>query len=57
VIFYLAETKKSWIKISYEHDGYAWFTYKEAINILKHKDSQRVLMQANEFLNKTKKPL
>jgi 8-oxo-dGTP pyrophosphatase MutT (NUDIX family) len=57
VIFYLAETKKSWIKISYEHDGYAWLTYKEAINILKHKDSQRVLMQANEFLSKTKKPL
>ncbi|MEK7553434.1 MAG: NUDIX domain-containing protein [Patescibacteria group bacterium] len=50
VIFYLAETRKSWIKISYEHDGYAWLIYKEAINILKHKDSQRVLTQANDFL-------
>ncbi len=57
VIFYLAETKRSWVKLSYEHDGYAWLTYKEAINILKHKDSQGVLMQANEFLVKTKKPL
>ncbi|MCL4437691.1 NUDIX domain-containing protein [Patescibacteria group bacterium] len=61
VIFYLAETKKSWIRLSREHDGYGWFSYKEAIKILKHKDSQGVLTQANDFLMKpvaaTKKPL
>jgi 8-oxo-dGTP pyrophosphatase MutT (NUDIX family) len=52
VIFYLAETKNPVIKISKEHDGYGWFTYKEALKILsKYKDSQRVLTQANEFLN------
>ncbi|MBI5306723.1 NUDIX domain-containing protein [Candidatus Wolfebacteria bacterium] len=56
VIFYLAETKKSWIKLSYEHDGYAWFTYKEAIKILsEYKDSQRVLTQAYEFLQQKQK--
>jgi 8-oxo-dGTP pyrophosphatase MutT (NUDIX family) len=57
VIFYLAETKKSWIRLSREHDGYGWFSYKEAVKILKHKDSQKVLTQANDFLMKTKKPL
>lgn len=61
VIFYLAETKKSWIRISSEHDGYGWFSYKEAMKTLKHKDSQGVLTQANDFLMKSaaaiKKPL
>ena len=64
VIFYLAETKKSWVRISHEHDGYGWFTYKEAMKILKHKDIQGVLMRVNDFLMKplvkpvlTKKPL
>jgi len=51
VIFYLAETKKPQIRISYEHDGYGWFTYKEAMKILlRYKDSQRVLKQVNDFL-------
>ena len=51
VIFYLAETRQKQIKLSYEHDGYGWFTYKEAMKILnKYKDSQKVLSQANDFL-------
>ncbi|MBI5079318.1 NUDIX domain-containing protein [Candidatus Wolfebacteria bacterium] len=54
VIFYLAETKKREIKISEEHGGYGWFTYKEAMKILgKHKESQRILTQANDFLRQT----
>ena len=37
------------------HEGFAWFSYREAINILlKHKDSQRVLRQAHETLQKFK---
>lgn len=55
VIFYLAETKNPVIKISKEHNGYGWFIYKEAMKILdKHKDSQRVLTQAHQFLEKRK---
>ncbi len=54
VIFYLAETKKSVVRVSKEHEGYGWFTYKEAMKILsKYKDSQRVLTQANIFLQKS----
>jgi 8-oxo-dGTP pyrophosphatase MutT (NUDIX family) len=55
VIFYLAETRQNQIRISKEHNGYGWFTYKEALKILgKYKDSQRVLTQANEFLKRRK---
>lgn len=51
VIFYLAETRQRHIRVSYEHDGYGWFTYKEAMKILsKYKDSQKVLTQARKFL-------
>lgn len=55
VIFYLAETKKAAVKISNKHEeGYGWFTYKEAVKILsKYKDSQRVLTQVNNFLQKS----
>lgn len=54
VIFYLAETKNPQIILSFKHeDGYGWFNYKEAMKILsKHKESQRVLTQANDFLQK-----
>jgi 8-oxo-dGTP pyrophosphatase MutT (NUDIX family) len=58
VIFYLAETKKSQIKISEEHEGYGWFTYQEALKILsKYKDSQKVLTQAYKFLRSKKKKI
>src|SRR3989344_1769995 len=53
VIFYLAEGKKSEIRLSKEHDGFGWFTYKEAIKILgRYRDSQRVLTQAYEFIKR-----
>jgi len=56
VIFYLAETRKSQISLSKEHEGYGWFTYREAMKILnKYKDSQRVLAQAYRFLKSKKK--
>ncbi len=52
VIFYLAETRQPRIALSHEHQGYGWFTYREAMKILgRHKDSQRVLTQANEFIH------
>ncbi len=51
VIFYLAETKNRDIKISTEHEGFGWFSYKEAINLLsKHKDSAALLKRANYFI-------
>jgi len=58
VIFYLAESKKSQIKISKEHQGYGWFSYKEALKILsKYKDSQKVLNEAYRLLKSKKKKI
>lgn len=58
ITFYLAETRKKAIKISevkggQPHEGFAWFTFLEAIKVLtKNKDSQRILTQAYNFLRK-----
>lgn len=54
VIFYLAETRNPRVRISKEHQGYAWFTLREGMGMLKkYHDSQRVLEQANQFLGKS----
>lgn len=51
VIFYLAETTETEIKISSEHGGFAWFQYKDARHILApYKDSQRLLKSAYEYI-------
>lgn len=51
VIFYLAETRNRNIKLSYAHDGYGWFSYKEAVKILsKHKDNITLLKKAHGFI-------
>ena len=53
VIFYLAETKNREIRISNEHEGFGWFSYKEAINLLsKHKDSVALLKRANYHIQR-----
>ncbi len=53
VIFYLAETPKTEVKISHEHEGFGWFSYKEALNQLsRHKDSAALLRRANNFITK-----
>jgi bis(5'-nucleosidyl)-tetraphosphatase len=51
VVFYLAETKSSAIKISSEHEGYGWFLYKDARYILgMHKDMQRLLKRSYDVI-------
>lgn len=51
VIFYLAETEKSAVKLSDEHEGYAWFSYPTAMKMLRrYRGNQRVLKIAYNFL-------
>ena len=51
VIFYLAETDQPEIKISDEHEGFAWFLYKDAKYILAmYKDSQKLLRSAYDYV-------
>lgn len=51
VIFYLAETKARQINISEEHEGYGWFSYKDALFILsQHKDNKAILKRVYNFI-------
>ena len=52
VTFFLAETKEKEVKISWEHEGYKWLPYKEAIEQLTFKNAKEILKKANEFLRK-----
>lgn len=50
IAFYLAETHKSEIKISVEHNGYGWFLYRDAQRVLIHQNLKRNLKQAYDFI-------
>jgi 8-oxo-dGTP pyrophosphatase MutT (NUDIX family) len=50
VIYYLAETKTKEIKISFEHIGYEWLPYEEALKRLTFKNAKEILTKANKFL-------
>lgn len=53
VTLFLALSKTEKVMISHEHEGYGWFLYKDAVKLLKYKESRSVLEKANNFL-KTK---
>ncbi|MDP1689069.1 MAG: NUDIX domain-containing protein [bacterium] len=56
VIVYLAETRESRIRISYEHQGYAWFNYREARQITaRYKENQKILERAYRFITERAK--
>ncbi len=47
VIFYLAETTQSRVRISAEHEGYGWFSYAEARKVLsRYKARMEILKKA-----------
>jgi len=50
VTFYLAETKTQKIKVSFEHIGYKWLPYQEAIEQLTFKNAREILKKANDYL-------
>jgi len=52
VVFYLAETKTKEVKISFEHQGFKWLPYDEAIKQLTFKNAKEILKKADNFLNK-----
>lgn len=57
VIFLLAETAVSEkdIKISFEHTGYLWLSFEDAVKKVTYDNSRNVLKKANEFLAKDSK--
>ena len=52
VIFFLAETRMSEIKLSKEHIGYKWLIYEDAIGQVTFKSAKDLLVKARKFLQK-----
>jgi len=50
VIFYLAQSRKREVAVSMEHNGYGWFTYKEAMKIVKFQNLRNIIKKANDIL-------
>ena len=50
VVYYLAETKQENITLSFEHQGFAWLPYQEAIKQVTFKNAKEILEKANSFL-------
>ena len=50
VIFYLMETQTETVKISYEHVGYIWLNYQQAIEKLTFKNARDVLQKAHKLM-------
>ncbi len=51
VVFLLAETKVEKVKISFEHQDYAWFGFKKALEKVTYDNSKRLLSQAQRYLD------
>lgn len=52
VTFLLVETKRKGVRVSFEHIGYKWLSYDEAIKQLTFKNAKEILKKANNFLQK-----
>jgi len=52
VALFLAYTQQKKVKISFEHQGYAWLPYKEAYSLITYRDAKNVLRAANQFLRR-----
>jgi len=52
VIFFISIAKSKDVKISSEHYGFQWLTPKEALMIIKHPSSKRILEAAAKFYEK-----
>ena len=55
VIFYLAKTNVKDVKLSFEHKGYGWMSYEEAMKRLTYKNSKVILEDANSSLQNARK--
>ena len=52
VILFLALAIRPVVKLDEKQEGYAWFTYADAIKLFKHQNSKLILKRANDFLRR-----
>lgn len=51
VILFLAETRKKQITISFEHEGFGWFLFRDARKLLlRYKENLKILQDAYDYL-------
>jgi len=50
VTFFLVQTKNKKVKISYEHTGFKWLSYKEALKQLTFHNAKEILRKAHKHL-------
>ena len=53
VIFFLAKSDISKVKISFEHSGYDWLAYEQALRRLTFENAKNVLREAEYFVVET----
>jgi bis(5'-nucleosidyl)-tetraphosphatase len=53
VTYFLAESDTDDVTISWEHTGYQWLPYQEALERLTYNNAKKVLKAAHAFLNKS----
>ena len=56
VVFFLAEAIEGDVVISWEHQGYKWASYDEAVKDVEFENSRKVLEAAEEFLRSLEGP-
>lgn len=50
VIFFLAETQQKQVKLSFEHKGFKWLQYEEALQQVTFKNAKQILEKSHKFL-------
>lgn len=50
VIFYLAESATARVLLSSEHEGYGWFSYRDAVKMTRHKNLKTILKRAYDAI-------
>lgn len=51
VVFYLGRTRQADVKLSFEHQDFAWLPYENAMAQLTHKNAKALLEKADAYLN------
>ena len=56
VILFLAQVIRPEVKITYKHDGYAWFTFRDAQKEIRHSNIRMILKKADIYLQRKSAP-
>ncbi|MCW4020338.1 MAG: NUDIX domain-containing protein [Candidatus Bathyarchaeota archaeon] len=50
VTYFLAETGREGVRLSEEHVGFRWLNFRDALRLLRYKNSKKLLIKAEDFL-------